>query len=185
MVAPFLSILIPTLTDRVDKLKRQLERIGSGVEVIYLGDNRYISTGKKRNVLLSLASGEYSCFIDDDDLISEDFCSEVLKAIESNPNVTVINYEVQITTDGKRFKPVLYSKNYTNETRGAVYFRKPNHLMVWKTEIAKQIPYLDLTVGEDTIWAQRAVNWIESEYIIDKPLYKYYALEGRHNSCNS
>jgi len=179
-----LSILIPTIPERIEKLKRQLDKIPNEVQVIYLGDNKTISTGKKRNILLGLSEGLYSTFIDDDDLISDDFVSEILKAIKEN-DVDVICYEVGITFNGETYRTVLYSKDYINQNKGSLYLRRPNHLMVWRTEKAKEVPFLDVTVGEDTIWANQMVRRIDTQYIINKRLYKYYAIEGRHNGSNS
>jgi glycosyltransferase involved in cell wall biosynthesis len=91
-----LSILIPTLYERIDKLcelKASLfgqimsNKVSDIVEVLELADNRQKTTGAKRNILLNMAKGDYIAFIDDDDAISNDYIKLVLKAIETNPDV--------------------------------------------------------------------------------------------------
>ena len=75
---------------------------------------------------------------------------------------------------GQRSK-VKYSKDYTHGFKDNVYYRNPNHLMCWKTSLARQRRYLDITIGEDTTWANRMKNLINTEYNIDEVLYIYNA----------
>ena len=48
------------------------------VEILIEKDNREMSVGRKRNVLIDKAKGEYVCFIDDDDFISKDYLNIIL-----------------------------------------------------------------------------------------------------------
>ena len=68
---PLLSILICTIQSRAEYLKELLDELNhqiqfSNVQVLWLGDNKSMSVGTKRNALLSIAEGEWVCFIDDD-----------------------------------------------------------------------------------------------------------------------
>ena len=68
-----LSILICTIKSREAYLKELIEELDyqiqfKEVQVLWLGDNKSMSVGAKRNKLLSIADGEWVCFIDDDDL---------------------------------------------------------------------------------------------------------------------
>ena len=89
---PKLSILILTIPDRAKKLKRlmdvlrpQIPEDGS-VEVIVKEelhcDQGGPTVGANRNAALADASGDYVCFINDDDLVPEYYIDRILKAIE-------------------------------------------------------------------------------------------------------
>src|SRR6478736_2156247 len=88
-----LSILIPTVVGREEKLQRLMdvldpqfdelvkEAINTGempVEIIIDKDNKEVSIGAKRQRLLERAMGEYVVFIDDDDLVSETYIQDIL-----------------------------------------------------------------------------------------------------------
>jgi glycosyltransferase involved in cell wall biosynthesis len=80
-----LSILICTLPLRLEFLQR-LEKIlkpqlNEHVQVLINADTD-MEIGKKRNKLISQAEGEYACFIDDDDLVTKDYVSKILQAVE-------------------------------------------------------------------------------------------------------
>jgi len=73
-----LSILICTIEERAPRfnvlmaeLNRQMRdyQISHRVEVLSECDNRTMTIGAKRNLLLSRANGDYTCFIDDDDSV--------------------------------------------------------------------------------------------------------------------
>ena len=82
-----LSILIATVPTRTEtflprilaELNRQCH--GKDVEVLYLGDFFNMTVGKKRNHLLSISSGLYTTFVDDDDMISENYVDRILTEV--------------------------------------------------------------------------------------------------------
>ncbi len=166
-----LSILIATLPSRINGLKNVLDLLHSqleGVEVIYLGDNKTYSVGAKRNILANLAHGEYCTYIDDDDVITTDYCSEILNHLNG---ADCINFIVQCSVNNNPFKPVFYSiKNKYRDLKN-YYERKPNHIMCIKRELILKTPFLDTNFGEDTDFSNR-VN-IKSENNINKTLYYY------------
>ena len=57
------------------------------VEIRILSDNKEMSVGEKRNKLINMAKGEYFSFIDDDDLVSEEYVDQVLRKLRKNPDV--------------------------------------------------------------------------------------------------
>ena len=71
-----LSILIPTLFSRKEKFCNLMTILSSQandeVEVVINRDNGEKSIGEKRNELLKEATGEYVCFVDDDDMVDDD-----------------------------------------------------------------------------------------------------------------
>lgn len=86
-----LSILIPTVPIRkplldnlLSILNKQIQdnRLESRVEVLVYEDNFEKSVGEKRNVLYEKAKGKYVLILDDDDMVSDDFCIEICDVIE-------------------------------------------------------------------------------------------------------
>src|SRR5689334_14419888 len=92
------------------------------VEIIICCDERNLSIGKKRNLLLQKASGEYVTAIDDDDLVSDFYISEILKGIETNADCCSLIGE--ITFDGANPKIFKHSTEYKSlYEENEVYFR--------------------------------------------------------------
>src|SRR3990167_4215726 len=64
------------------------------VELVYLLDNKRRNVGAKRNALMSIATGEYVSFIDDDDQVAPDYVRRIYSAItktrKASPPVDVI-----------------------------------------------------------------------------------------------
>lgn len=176
-----LSILICTLERRIhllERLKKTMLRNFNGnpppdVEIITNCDNGQMSIGAKRNFLLSLAKGEYVVFADDDDLVSNDYISQIISATITNPDA--IGFKGWITTNGIMRKEWRISKNYGYEQKGGVYYRYNNHLSPVKREIALQIGFPDISHGEDFDYAKRLheSGLIKTEVFIDKHLYHY------------
>ena len=88
-----LSILICTLSNRTESLKTLLDELNyqiqsKPVQVLWIGDNKSMSVGEKRNKLLYLADGEYVSFIDDDDMISSTYIDSILDSLNGHKVVT-------------------------------------------------------------------------------------------------
>lgn len=183
-----LSILIPSLNERASTLTKLLREIEEQifvtcsseiVEIIVEMDNREITTGAKRNSLLKKASGEYVVFIDDDDWISMSYLRRILIALESKPDV--IGFNGWMETNGQNRQLWYISKDFPYETRRGLngqisYLRFNNHLSPIKREIAQQIGYKDITIGEDYDYAVRLKEsgLIKTEVRIEKELYHYH-----------
>lgn len=182
-----LSILIPTLpkrkdflSDLYDQLEDQIHKSGyEGQIEVHILSNENQSIGSKRNDLLKLALGEYTCFIDDDDEIDKDYIKIIMQGIKKNPDV--ISLRGIRSQDGKIdgvFEHSIRYKEYkTNNIaqNGVKYERYPNHLNVIKAEISKQFKFKDISFGEDTDWATQIFNsgLLKNEYYTDKILYYY------------
>lgn len=173
-----LSILICSVNNRVGNFLSDLfeqinsQCVGKDVEVLWLIDNKVMTVGEKRNKLIEMATGEYITFVDDDDKIAIDYVDKLLLSINDKPS-DVICFKAKISINGWVYQDVLYSKEYENETKVGVFYRKPNHLMCWKSSIAKHIKYHSINCGEDTDWANRIHKNIKTETLIDDFLYYY------------
>ena len=173
-----LSILICSLPDRMSRASVLIEKLcaqaeGKQVEVLYLGDNKSMSTGEKRNRLVGIARGEYVEFVDDDDDVAEDYVDQQLAVIDLPLKPDVINFQVIYhCRDFKR--PVLYSLDYVKDQNlPDKFLRIPNHLMCIKRSLARIVPYPDTSFGEDAEYARGIWRHLITEYQINKVLYHY------------
>jgi len=172
-----LSILICSLTERrnifldrlLDKLEPQVK--DKNVELLIFSDNAKRSIGQKRNDAIKMANGKYTCFIDDDDLVSDDYVDLILKEIRDwSPDVIV--FDALITFDEQRPKLVKYGREFDYCEKEDAYYRHPNHLMVHKKSNITEW-FLDLKTGEDDEWASRMLDRIVTQSRIEKILYYY------------
>ena len=174
-----LSILICSLPERmsrsgllIEKLQKQVE--GLPVEILYLGDNKSMTTGTKRNKLLMIARGQYVVFIDDDDDVVDDYVSTLVSAIKSSHNVDVIVFQVMYHCREYQ-RPVYYSAMFGKDHNLPDRFlRIPNHLMCIRFDLAIRVDYPDLTFGEDSAYAKQLLPLIKTEHKINKVLYNYF-----------
>lgn len=182
-----LSILILTMRERKESLKKlkrildpQVKPRWKDVEVlIRLDDKDARSTvGSKRNALLAEAQGDYVCFIDDDDEVSNTYVRDILDAVKTNPDCCSL--KGVMTWDGKNpeiFEHSIKYKAYkTNTNNEAIrYERYPNHLNVIKRSIAIKYKFPLTNHGEDTDFATQIFNSgdIKTEVEIKTILYHY------------
>ena len=177
-----LSILICSLESRANYLERLLKilqpQIVEGVNISVATDAGQYSIGRKRNDLLQSAIGEYVCFIDDDDLVSNNYVSCILEGIDKG--VDCCSLKGIITEDGKNPQVFEHSIKYnaykTNPEGYPVrYERFPNHLNAIKSSIAKLFLFPEKNHGEDTDWATQVhkSGLIEKEHYIEEPIYFY------------
>lgn len=182
-----LSLLICTIPKRKNLLDRLLfelrsQIVKSGKEVEILIDNKEGTIGGKRQRLLNKSQGEYVAFIDDDDMVSQDYISSILYSLESKPDV--VGFMGWITTNGKNKTNFKISKDCGYKTTARGYERFNNHLSPVKREIALQIGYKDISFAEDYDYALRLTNsgLVKTERFIAKSLYYYqYVTQKSYN----
>jgi glycosyltransferase involved in cell wall biosynthesis len=186
-----LSILIPTLESRRDKfhklflgLDSQCRRVYEflygdimawrypPIEIAYFKDNGELSIGAKRQKLLERATGDYICFIDDDDMVPDDYVEKVLNAIETEPDCCSLTGELHWPNGGiERFE---HSIDYDKwEKKDNVYLRYPNHLNTVKRELALQVGFKDMGHGEDKDYSDRLKPLLKTEAKIEGVIYHY------------
>ena len=177
-----LSILIPTLESRGEKLKACLESLNhkeykKDVEILLEYDNGEQSVGAKRNALLDSAKGEYVCFVDDDDVLGRDYLKHILEGIEKG--VDCVSLRGVITFDGENPQVFEHSIKYdawkTNDTGAVIYERYPNHLNAIKRSIASQFSFPPTNHGEDFDWSKKVFEsgLIKTEHYVDAVTYHY------------
>lgn len=188
-----LAILICTIPKRVDFLLRLMSVLlkqQTGDVVIYTDDREGISKGAKRNELLGrgVEIADYVAFIDDDDLVTDEYVREIMKGIDRG--VDCCSLRGVITEDGHN--PNMFEHSIRHNAYGAVsdpggygrvkYLRFPNHLNAIKSVIAGQFEfpetkhrYGDENHGEDTHWATQLhdAKVLRTEHWIEDIIYYY------------
>lgn len=176
-----LSVLVCSVAERfgdtpvIDQLWKQAK--GYPVEVIVLTDNRSMSIGRKRNQLIASAVGEYVVFVDDDDMVSDDYIVTILDAARSGADV--LPFRLDYIRNGKKHWTVHQSLHYTDMAVDPtqVYRRpirnSPRHTCAVKRDIAERLPFADASYNEDSDWAQRLLEVAVTERVINKTLYFY------------
>lgn len=179
-----LSILVPTIPERGTKLARLLAILDPqiaavpGVELLVLRDNRARTIGAKRNAMLTMAAGRYAAFVDDDDLPEPDYVTAIHETLIAAaapidpPMPDVVCFDVRVTGYGEP-KICRYDPSYVNQDLPDGYRRRPNHLMVFRTALARMVPFPDIAYGEDTLWANQMHPLLQHTARIDRVLYTY------------
>lgn len=183
-----LSILITTLDTRkaqFEALKTELERqirqhnLSEDVELLHFSDNFDYPVGLKRNVLLEAATGLFTVFVDDDDLVSEDYVQLITDTIKKSPTIDCIGITGKVISQDLGNKIFLHSIRHTVYSEDEkFYYRPPNHLNPIRAEIAKQFKFPVINRGEDFDWAMQLSKsgLLNKEIFIDKVIY-YYLFE--------
>jgi hypothetical protein len=185
-MTPDWSILIATVPSRIrtcypDLLDVLQAQIGDRpIEVLGLYDNKRRSVGAKRNALLSLANGYYVSFIDDDDLIAEDFIDRIHRAIDAqfgdieHTPVDVMVYDQWCSEDGAPPYRCKYGIHLEYARSTTLWTGKPAHNMIWRHELVADLRFPNYNVGEDVDWCMAASSRAKTELRLDgEPLYFY------------
>lgn len=176
---PKLSILIATVAARNEQLKNLVgllePQLTKDVEVLVYWDNFETKIGPKRQTLLEAATGDYVCFIDDDDEIPPYYLSEILPLLDG---VDYIGWRQQLFHDGERMKPTFHSLKHTVSEDDNGWYRDISHLNPIKRKLALKGRF-DRTSPEDSDWANQLKGVPKTEHFIDKVMYNYkHSTEG-------
>ena len=153
------------------KLNEQAE--GKPVEIIALLDNRKSTIGRKRNAATSIARGDYVVFVDDDDDVAEDYVDSLLDAIDRGDQADCIVFDAWVTWNGNAGKLCRYGIEYEDEDRADAYYRQPNHICCFRTEVARRVPYEDVSWHEDFHWAKAIRPHLHKQVRVERVLYHY------------
>lgn len=171
-----LSLLICTIPTRAHFLHRLQQRLlpqcGSDVEVLVDGDGTHVSIGTKRNNMLARAHGDYIAFIDDDDLVSQNYVKLVLNALTGNPDCAELRGI--ITEDGKnpkRFHHTIECQEWCE--KDGVYLRYPNHLNAIRRDLALKAGFTEKWYGEDKDFSDRVKPMLKTMGQIPEVIYHY------------
>ena len=182
---PKLSILICAIHKRREMLKTLLDSLYAqvfnlpepqDVEILYSIDDKEMSIGEKRNLLMSIARGEYVCFVDDDDRVSGDYIPLILRALDTKPDCVSI---MRMVTFGSVYplleRSSLAYRALENATTDAEGIRKSfsYHLCPMKRSIASSVKFPDLSFNEDLKWGMEISPLLKTMVPIQLPCYHY------------
>ena len=171
-------------------LEKQSVARSPDIELLYLMDNRRMSVGAKRNLLLGAARGEYLSFIDDDDMVADDYVKRIYGAFawckKQAHTTDVVCFPQRATLVQEQvIHECRYSLTYakrepkrvlaaTANPRVFNWTGPPAHTMIWRREIAQSARFPDKQFGEDCDWVDAVCARAETEYQIEgEPLYAY------------
>ena len=186
-----LSILICTIDSRKNEFNKLLTKLKiqalDEVEILSICDNKEMTIGAKRNKLLEMAEGDYVCFVDDDDSVSDDYINSILKAIKKEPDC--IGFQIECNMEGKIEKAIASNRYdvWCENKDGYRYCRTIYHKTPTKRSIALQIGYKDIRYAEDHDYSLRLKQsgLLKEEVFIDKVLYYYnYKFENPNTKYN-
>lgn len=152
-----LSILIPIYPTRnsaplLYKLQKQAE--GRPVEILTCPGKG--QSGHKRHHLLSIASGEYVCFVDDDDDVSLDYIDTLLEGIRSGADV--VTFSLRLTTHNRT---EVWNLSGRQDDRKAGLMSM-NHLCVWRKDLAQLVAWCpSLGPADDMLWYRPLISYLE------------------------
>jgi glycosyltransferase involved in cell wall biosynthesis len=183
-----LSILITSIPQRQHSLQCLLNELdkqiinNEEVEICCIIDNKTHTIGEKRNALLNLVHGQFFTFIDDDDMISNDYIKQILNVIKHKPDIDIITFK-QGCYQQQQQEPCFvidadmsYGTNEPIPMNGPwkpLYKRLAWHWCVFNTVNFIDIKFPQLSMYEDQLWLQNIYKRIKTQHKIDAILYKY------------
>jgi len=170
-----LSILICSLKKRHKALSKLLdnlqEQCTEEIEILVDTDQGQITTGAKRNKLLQNAVGNYIAFVDDDDMVSDDYVSKILQAIQEDSDCCSLQ---GLMTNKRGVFKFIHSLEYKSWFKnGDMYYRYPNHLNPVKRELALKIGFPNISKGEDRYYSDHLYPLLKTEAKITGTIYYY------------
>lgn len=175
---PFLSVCICTIESRkqtFDNLCRILLDYSNyyNVEILSLCDNKEITVGKKRNLLVLACKGQFISFIDDDDIVAPCYFEKIYEATKFFPDV--IGIEGVYTENGINPRNFSHSLKYNTwfERADGLLCRCPNHLNPIRSDLVKRIKFPEKNFGEDKDFSLNIYPLLKNEVYINTPIYFY------------
>lgn len=180
-----LSILMTTLSSRkemFDKVHQHLLNqitnysLENEVEIVVFEDEKQYPVGMKRNYLIKEAKGEFTCFVDDDDWVSDDYVGSIYDAILSDRSIDCVGIKGLLVSKDLGNKEFIHSNKFDSYWEDSkYYYRPPNHLNPIRRSITSQFEFPLINRGEDTDWSLKIcrTGLLKKEIFIDKVLYFY------------
>ena len=161
LTCKLMDVLIPQLTDEVEVFlvddgcnETRLDKYKDKINVIHLEENKGMSYAL--NVGINNSKGKYIGFIDSDDLVTENYIEELLKAID-NCDDDLIYLDWQDMNNGE-------------------IVHRPQNYAQWRSIYKKEIvPLFDENIrhSADVPFQNEIESKPRTRYYIDKVLYIY------------
>lgn len=177
------SILVPTIAQReplflrlLGALLPQADEAAGAVEVVGYRNAGRPSLGVIRDSMLANARGKYVAFVDDDDMISEDYVSTVLPLLADDPDH--VGFRMEYSEDGGEPEIVDHSLVHGRWHRAAdsgILCRDFTHVDPIRRAHALRGRFAQAKPGraEDRAWVKQVRPWLHTERYTDRILYRY------------
>lgn len=120
-----------------------------------------------RNYAISIATGEYITFIDQDDIYAENYCSDYMKLVDGSTDIIVGGY-VRVDSNENE----IYREHLTNETWSKYSVTAPwSHVYKKQFLLDNRIEFLESAIGEDVYFNILAYAYAENVKICEDELY--------------
>lgn len=176
-----LSILIPSIPSRLDKLSNVMKlyseyimkyNLHPLVEIVSIVDNRKRSIGQKRNDLVDIAKGQYWVMSDEDDQLTERYFELILPNINLQPDVITYLQSARINDDKSIVKFGLKNINEDFIPNGTTN-RPAWHCCTWRTAAVREARFADKNWGEDDLFQRTANELAQVEIHIPEVCHVY------------
>lgn len=131
--------------------------------------------GKKRNIFLNNAKGEYCVMIDDDDRISKNYFQKVIPVLDQIKPDCIghlieceMNHQFSIAIVSNEYTGLAGNKHAIYPIAQGIYYKVPV-----KTELCKRVGFKNISYAEDQDFSLRLKPYLKTSHFIDEPLYKY------------
>lgn len=156
-------------TDNSEEIiKSVIEEYGRK-DVIYIYKEN-TGVADTRNYAISIASGDYITFIDQDDMYSENYCSSYMGLVHENTDIVVGGY-IRVDSEEKE----LY-REHLAEAEWSKYIVTAPWAHIYKREflVNNKIEFLKSAIGEDVYFNILAYAYAKNVKICEEELY-YWA----------
>lgn len=193
-----LSILIPTIPERVEMFTELHKKISSQitycqtvhpslgrVELLVDDSKKFLdgglSIGKKREALVKRAEGVFLCFVDDDEDVSPNYVEALLRLAQRDADICVFR---NFTMLQNYWFVCDMSIHYPNDQPSPKHTvrRRPWHCCAVKSHLAKLYPFPDKSYGEDAEWMEKVLTHVTTEAKTEEVLHLYH--HGSHSSAD-
>ena len=192
---PLWTILVPTIPEREQWFRRllgvllpQVEAYGGGVQVLAWRNAGERSLGEIRDGLMARAEGStYISFVDDDDLVSEFYVSEIMRAIIEHLGRTGlypdhVGFQLEYWANGELGEICDHSLRHGRWHRNSEMklVRDFTHLdpILRDKALRGRFAQAKRRRAEDRVWCKQVRPFLHTEAYVDKVLYQYLWSEG-------
>ena len=183
-----LSILIPTIPERVDKfvplyrtIKKQADFIEANwnerIEILYDDSIKFLdgglSIGKKREALVQRAQGKYLCLLDDDDTVAPNYLQVLVQLCQHRRDICTFRNISKLDEFWTVIDMKLHHPANEQATPNGIIKRRPWHICPVRSLFAKQYPFENTSYGEDWSWMEKVLKHCKTEASTDAILHQY------------
>jgi len=184
-----LSILIPTIPERANKLNALVSNLNLQIDIlnnihpslgvvqILIDDSKKfieggVTVGEKRNSLVQKAKGDYVCFLDDDDQVPNNYIEELIRATYKNTDIITFKSLFKCDTYWGIADMSIQNKN-AEATPLNQFKRNAWHVCPVRRTIAQKYKFPFKNNAEDWQWMEQVLSEVKSECKIDMILHQY------------